>query len=169
MQDSDGNHLVPLPPVSWKHCLACRVLRRVQVEMILVPVTLTDEARVRPSFYALRMKLIWVRNSMMPSKNFLNNDLSKWSTWTAQLTLLFVKYYSTCLKLIVRNHVMPRWQPMFYQCWHACVSLLFILDSFHRTTWNNWKLWMIKAMLTHLLFVSLQRIKSDCRVCYPKS
>lgn len=52
MQDSEGNHLVPLPPVRFAIMLVrILILTCVQVEMTLIPVTLTDEARVRSSHY----------------------------------------------------------------------------------------------------------------------
>ena len=54
MQDSEGNHLVPLPPVRVAIMLVrILILTCVQVEMTLIPVTLTDEARVRSNNYLL--------------------------------------------------------------------------------------------------------------------
>lgn len=47
MQDSNGNHLVPLPPVRvFSYVYYAAVTEHTQVEMTMIPVQLDDEARV---------------------------------------------------------------------------------------------------------------------------
>jgi hypothetical protein len=75
--------------------------------MIIVPVTLTDEARVRTLLSNIRTMLMRIRNCMMLSKNFLSNGSNKCWTWTARSTLLCVACCRICPRQTDHNHEHP--------------------------------------------------------------